>query len=126
VRGNIRSRLSAARHQIGHTAMQQAMLLPPEVFHRRDGSPLTQTEVQRAMVVIITLDKCLKSVPRLQTSYTPGLIADAAAVVDLELHRDDLDRFYYWVAENREHPGMPRTAEEVLREFERLYPMCRR
>jgi len=126
IRGNIRSRLSAARNQIGQTAMAQTMLLAPELFQRRDGSVMPQRTVERCCVLIITLDRCLKAPQRHQGTYTTGLIADAAAVVDLELSKEDLERFFYWVAENREHPAMPKTAEEVLQKFETLYPLSRK
>lgn len=123
-RGNIRSRLSAAKNLIAADADAQAMLLPPEIFRLRDGRPMAPATVQRAMVVIMTLDRCLKAPPRPQHSYTEGLLADAGEVVLRDLG-EALQQFYYWVAENKDHPRVPKATEEILRDFDRLLESSR-
>jgi hypothetical protein len=120
MRGNIRSRLNAAKNNIAATAMQQAQLLPPEIFKRRDGTPMPQREIDRSTVLILTLDRCLKAPARLTSSYTEGLMADACAVV-CAVTPEALQEFYYWLAERREHPATPKTAEEVLKDWDRIY-----
>lgn len=117
IKGNIRSRLSAAKNHIAQAAIHQAMLLPPEVFCGREGQALDQRTVEQATVMIMTLDRCLKVRPRHHGEFTQGVIADAAAALGLGLLREDLEGFYYWVAENREHPALPKTCEEILARF---------
>lgn len=115
-RGNIRSRLNAAKNNIAATAMQQAQLLPLAVFKRRDGTTMDQRAIQRATILILTLDRCLKAAPRQQGSYTEGLMADACAVVE-SVEQEALQEFYYWLAERYDLPATPKTAEEVLRDW---------
>jgi hypothetical protein len=100
------------------------MLLPPERFLHRDGTEMNATESQRALVLILTLDRCLKAPPRPQHAFTAGLMADAGAVVRRqqagEVSAEELQQFYYWVAENAGHPAVPKATEDILRDFERL------
>lgn len=119
VKGNIRSRLSAAKNQIAHDAVQLALMLPAAVFKKRDGTTMTAREVESAMVLIMTLDRCLKARPRSKSEFTEGLIADAAAIRET-VSVEDLTEFYYWIAERREHPRVPKSAEEILRDFDTL------
>ena len=120
LRGNIRSRLNAAKNNIVATAYMQAQLLPPEVFKRRDGTLMDRRAIDRSTVLILTLDRCLKAPPRQTSSYTEGLMADACAAVEA-VEPDALQEFYYWLAERREHPATPKTAEEILKEWDKNY-----
>jgi hypothetical protein len=124
------------RARIAHEANQQTMLLAPEVFRvpvsgylvQKDDEPahpamrsLTAPEINRCMVLIKTLDNCLK-LSRKRGEYTEGLIADAWAVA--EKHgQEALREFYIWLATNREHPAVPKTTEQVLAKFEEVFAM---
>ena len=119
-RGNIRSRLSAAKNNIAASAMMQAQLLPPDNFKKRDGTVMTQREVDRSMIVILTLDRCLKAGNRSARSYTEGLLADACTAAEV-LAADKEQEFYFWLAERKDNPATPKTTEEVLIDFKRLY-----
>jgi hypothetical protein len=123
-RGNLRSRLNAAKNTIAAQAMQQAQLLPPEIYKKRDGSVMTQREVDRSMVLILTLDRCLKARPRTKGDFTQGLLADACAAVDAaaQQHRPtELQEFYYWLLEHAGQPAVPETAEDILKEWPRVF-----
>jgi hypothetical protein len=119
-RGNLRSRLNAAKNTIAAMAMQQAQLLPPEIYKKRDGSVMTQREVDRSMVLILTLDRCLKARPRTKGDFTQGLLADACAALE-ETKPAELQEFYYWLLEHAEHPAVPKTAEDILKEWGRVF-----
>ena len=81
---------------------------------------MAQRSIDRSMVLILTLDRCLKSPQRHPGSYSAGLMADACAVVEAR-SQEELQEFYYWLAARRDHPMMPKTAEEVLKDWDRFY-----
>ena len=118
-RGNMRSRFSAARTNIAATALQQAQLLPEEIFKKRDGTAMNQREVDRSMILILSLDRCLKARPRQRGDFTPGLMADACAAREATTDKE-LEEFYFWLLEHAEHPATPKTAEEILKDWERV------
>lgn len=124
IRGAAGSALERNKNRIAHDADVQAMLLPPEIFKKRDGSPLADTEVQRCMVVIMTIDNCLKRTGRKKGEYSEALIADAAAVCD-KGSPEALRGFYVWLATNREHPRLPKTTEQILGDFEAIQAMSK-
>jgi len=119
VKGAAASALERGKHQVAHQAAQQAMLLAPETFKRRDQTPILGADVQRLMVAIKTIDNALKLPGRTASSYTETLIADAAAVVESKT-QEQLREFYVWLATNREHPRVPKTTEQILADFEQL------
>lgn len=120
-RGNIASRLSAAKGNIVAAAVQQGDLLQMAIFKKRDATPMTQPERQRCMMLIITLDRCLnpsgfKAVHRPDGTYTAGLMADACAVVEA-VTADELQKFYAWLIERRDLPMTPKTTEDLLKDW---------
>jgi hypothetical protein len=119
VKGAVASALERNKKHIAREATAQGMLLPPEVFKKRDGTKLNDVEINRAMVVIKTLDNCMKASSRPKGAYTEGLIADAAAVVD-KYSAEALREFYVWLTINREKPLVPRTSEQVLARFDEV------
>jgi hypothetical protein len=123
--GNIRSRLNAAKTNIAAMALQQGMLLSPELYKKRDGTPMDKREQDRSVILILTLDRCLtpsgtKTPARPQPAYTPGLMADACAVIN-QVTPGELQEFYYWLAERNQKPLAPETTEEVLRDWDRIW-----
>jgi hypothetical protein len=123
IRGAAASALERNKERIQKEADQQGMLLSPEIFRRRDGSPLSAVEIKRAMVVIKTVDNCLKVSGRKTGEYTAGLIADADYAASK--HGAALYSFYVWLSTNRENPMLPNTAEQILAEFERFLEMSK-
>jgi hypothetical protein len=119
-RGNLRSRLNAVKNTIAAMAMQQALLLPPETFKKRDGTVMTQREVDRSMILILTLDRCLKARSRSGGDYTQGLLADAFAALEVT-KPEELQEFYYWLLEHKGQPAVPETAEDILKEWDRVF-----
>lgn len=122
--GNLRSRLNAQRKNINAAAMMQAQLLPPEVFKKRDGTPMSASESERCTVLVMTLDRCLRQRPRRTGEFTPGLMADAAAAI-ASCDAEGLQAVYYWVTERRDHPATPKTAEEVLIQWDKIAAMAK-
>lgn len=120
LKGAASSALERNKAHIAREAQQQAMLLGPELFKRRDGTVMTDAEVNRCMVVIKTLDNCLKAPARSKGGYTEGLIADAAEVATRP--PEELREFYIWLSLRRDHPALPKTTEQVLARFEELLP----
>lgn len=98
---------------IAKDAMNQGMLLAPETFRDSGGTALTPTESQRAMVVVLTLDRCLKSRPRQKGEYTAGLMADAHAATT-GASGEQMREIYNWIANHRENPMLPKSTEQVL------------
>jgi hypothetical protein len=119
LRGAAASALERNRKLIATEAVQQAMLLSPEIFRDREGRPIAASEVQRLMVVIKTVDNALKLPGRATGAYSEGLIADAAAAVAAH-SPEELREFYVWLSLNREHPVVPKTTEQVLAGLEGL------
>ena len=103
-RGNVNSRLSVAMKNIAGEAMQQAMLLPEDVFKKQDGAAMTTAESQGAIILIRTLDRCLMKPSRQKFDFSPGLMATAAEVVG-RYDKEKLRAFYYWLANNYEPAG---------------------
>lgn len=124
VKGAHASALVRRGNDLAKAAMAQAMLLPPELFKKRDGTAMNDSEVNRAMVLIKTLDSCLRSAGRPAAQYTEGLVADAAAVS--EQHRpEELRPFYEWLMSHRSEPGLPKTAEGILSQWELVSGMMK-
>ena len=120
MRGNINSRLSAALKNIPGEAMQQALLLPTELFRHVDGRTMSSPEVQGAIILIRTLDRCLAKPSRGKAGFTAGLLASAAAVVG-KYEEARLREFYNWLANNYQNPALPGTADEILAQFDTVY-----
>jgi len=119
-RGNRRSLPSRSKNVIAHEAFQQSQLLSPEVFRKRDGNTMCQREIDRSMVLIITLDRCLKQRARFKSNFTEGLLADACHVIETT-PQAELDAFYGWLAEKWDHPAIPKSADEILRDWTRVF-----
>jgi len=124
--GNRKSLIPRSKKLIAQTAKDQAQLLPKDFFHKRDGTLMNEPEVDRSMIVIISLDRAVtpKRAPRFQSTYTQGLVADACHVVETT-SQEDLAEFYGWLCVVRDHPATPKSAEEVLRDFDRLLKTCK-
>jgi hypothetical protein len=124
-RGNLRSALSRGRQEIAQAAMMQAQLLPPEIFRRRDGAAMDQRTVDRCMVLIMTLDRCLQARRRASGLFTQGLLADACAVLEAT-PAEELTEFYHWLQEHVSHPATPKSAEDILREWHKVFLTAKR
>lgn len=117
-RGAHRSAVVRNAQNVAKEAQAQSYLLPPETFKKRDGSRMNDTEIQRAMNCIKSLDNSLKLSGRSAGQYTEGLMADAADVIE-RFTNEELTDVYVWVRMNRDHPASPRSTEAVLKEFDR-------
>jgi hypothetical protein len=115
-KGNVRSALVRQGKRLAIEAVAQGMLLPVEMFERPDGTRMNDTEQNRCMVLVKNLDNALGLPGRKNADFTQGLINDAFAVV-AEHDADQLRQFYFWVAEHRGKPTVPRSTEGLLREF---------
>lgn len=121
-RANLRSSIVRAKGNIAALALQQGLLLADTEFTKRDGTPMSPRERDRCMVLVMTLDRCVKAPGRRhQGTYTQGLMADACAVV--ERHDPEaLQEFYYWLLENSTaNSGLPDSAEAILRDWDRVW-----
>ena len=119
-RGNLRSRLKAAQTEIAASAMQQGLLLPPEHLRKRDGTTMVRQEIDRAMILVMTLDRCLSLPRRKAGDFGEGLLADACAVA-MAHDQKDLQQFYYWLAEHAGNAALPASAEEILKDWDRIW-----
>jgi hypothetical protein len=129
-RGNRRSLPERCKQMIAAEAVHQGHLLPPEVFRTRNGELLDRAAVERSMVLIITLDRCLlregeRYAPRHKGTFTQGLVADADWVVR-HTPQEHLARFYKWLRERHDHPATPKSAEDVLRGWEATFAVARK
>jgi len=118
-RGNLRSLVGRSKNVIAHDAVAQAQLLPRDFFRKRDGTLMQQPEVDRSMIIIISLDRALKLRARHQSTFTQGLVSDAWYVQETT-PAEQLTEFYKWLSEVHDHPATPKSAEEILRDFDRL------
>ncbi|HEY1171012.1 MAG TPA: hypothetical protein VGH19_06535 [Verrucomicrobiae bacterium] len=106
---------SRQRQIRGEVAMQ-SLLMPADMFRRRDGQALTPEEIQRVMLLVRSLDNALGRVQqRLNHEYTEGMIADAYDL-QADLTDDQLNQLVMLVFNHRDHPAMPKTAEQLLPE----------
>lgn len=122
LRGAVASGLERGRKRLIQEANQQASLLPAEIFKDRAGNIIAPSDVQRLMVVIKSLDNCLKLPGRAAGAYTEGLITDAAAAVSAHTAKE-LHEFYVWLSLNRENPVIEKTTEQLLAKFEEMFAM---
>jgi hypothetical protein len=123
-RANRLSLINRRRKQIDKLADSTALLLPPEAYRRRDGSPMDAALANAVRVLIITLDRCLERPPRKPAEWGEGLIADAAEVASTRTP-EQLNAFYRWLIVNHEHPAVPPSAERLLADFDRVERMGR-
>lgn len=102
-------------------AAMQSLLMPAEMFRRRDGQPLNSAEIQRVMVLVRSLDNALgRSVQRANHEYTEGLIADAYELQDGSTD-EQLNQLVMLVFNHRDHPAMPKTTEQLLPDAKDLW-----
>lgn len=118
-KGAVLSALERSKRRIAQAAMFQSTLLQPDIYKRRDGNTLSSSEINRLMVLIKTIDNLLHLPPRQNGQFSEGLIADAADVTS-KYPQEVTDEFLKWLAVNREVPSVPKTTEEVLRNFDAL------
>ncbi len=123
-RGAAASALERNRQRIAAEANQMGMLLPPELFKKRAGGTMSDTESQRCMVLIATVDRCLKLASRARGSFTEGMMMDAYDVVAGN-EAAKLREVYVWLSLHREHPLVPKTTEQVLADFGRILDMAK-
>jgi len=123
-RGNRRSLAERSKNMIAAEAKQQGFLLPPETFRTRTGEVMDKTAVERSMVLIITLDRLLKRGQRHAGTFTQGLVADADWVVR-NTPQEHLAQFYKWLGERLDHPATPKSAEDVLRDWDATFRVAR-
>jgi hypothetical protein len=124
-RGNILSQIARTERHVAHEANQQAMLLGGEIFKKENGETMSDAEVQRVMRLIKRLDNCLCKPTRRRAEFGEGLISDAYRVSERYAERrDDLNEFYAWLMNHREHPRVPQTAEGLLRQFDELMALA--
>jgi len=120
-RGNLRSTPVRIKNVVGQEAAMQSELLPKDFFHKRDGTLMDATQVRRSMIVIISIDRAVRPAggQRFQSTYTAGLMADACHVCETT-PAEELAEFFKWLWEVHDHPATPKSAEEVLRDFDLL------
>jgi hypothetical protein len=125
-RGNRRSEPGRTRNSVAAEAKGQMHLLPPATFTKRSGEPMVSTECEAAIRHIRHIDRAL--VPghrRPPGSFTPGLMADACAAVGST--NDELRfKFYQWLSVRRDHPATPKSAEEILKDWDSVYAAAKR
>lgn len=119
-KGNVASAIVRGQKQLTIDAIAQGTFLPPEIYKKRDGTPMIETEKNRSLVLIRNLDNSLSAPARKPMQFTEGLIADAHAVIAV-YSAEDLKKFYIWLALHKDRPNIPKTAEQILREFETFY-----
>lgn len=125
IKGNERSRLAATMKNIPGEAAQQAVLLgmtQPEVFKKRNGEKMAQPEIQRCIIMIRTVDRCVGQKERTSSGFSEGLMATALAIVE-QHDAEVLKKFYFWLVGQRENPAVGKTTEEVLAQIETLLPL---
>ncbi len=119
-KGNLNSAIVRRQKQIHADVMAQGSLLAPEIYRTRAGEPMERPEQERCLVLIANLDRTLGTRPRRAGDYSEGLLADAHAVITAH-DAEALKKFYGWLAANHTKPLIPQTAEQILRDWERVY-----
>lgn len=114
-KGASRSAIERGKNAVAHEAAQQCMLLPSELFRDATGQPLEEIQRQRTMVVITTVDRVLGRKARNNAEVTPGLIADAHALVVAQ-DQETLKTFYAWLHANRSNHAVPKVTEQILKD----------
>ncbi len=123
-RGAANSAVVRAQKQLAKEALQQAMLLPPEFYKKRDGSVMSDVESRQAILLIKNLDRCLKLPPRQTRQFTESLVMEAGEA-SARHPEDVLMQFYFWLRNNRENPVVPKTTEKLVAEFDRFFEASR-
>lgn len=123
--GAVKSAIVRRQPRLERDAVAQGNLLPLAVFKRRDGSEIDETTRNRCMVMIANVDNALgRERGRRTIEYTEGLIADACAAVESGRDPEQMKNFYCWLAHNREKPLIPKTAEQILTEFDKYFDVA--
>lgn len=118
-RGAANSAVVRAQKQLVKESLQQAMLLSPDFYKKRDGSLMNDAECRQAILLIKNLDRCLKLPPRQTRQFTESLVMDAGEAA-AKHSEDELMQFYFWLRNSRENPVLPKTTEKILAEFEKF------
>ncbi len=119
-RGNVVSAISRQQKRLAVEAVALGSLFAEEEYLTRAGQPIPQAERNRCLVLIRNLDNCFGAPARGRWGYSPGMMADAYEAVAAH-DGEALKTFYGWLALHRDRPNVPKTAEQILREFETFY-----
>lgn len=110
--GHLRS-FVLAQKKAERSLEHQVLLLPDELFVRPDGGAMDAEQTRRVTMIIRTVDNALKLPPRTGSQFTRGLVQDAWRV-----HEAMTDAQIMAAAKtvvlNREHPGVPKSTEQLL------------
>jgi len=127
-RGNIASLYERQKRHVAQEANQQALMLStdaPNIFRKRDGGVMSDSEINRAMVLIKTLDNAL-GLARSTKQYSEALIADAFDISAKYAREPEVLRsMFIWIMQNRTNPALPKTTEQILPQFETIERMTR-
>jgi hypothetical protein len=124
LKGATASALVRSRQRIAAEAKAQGDLLPPEIFKKADGTKMGDAEVNRCMVLIRTVDRCLGLPSRLQAQFANGLVADASAVAE-KFEQEEIRKFYVWLSTHRESVVVPKRTELVVAQWTQLLALSK-
>jgi len=105
--------LNDALQRTAATVAGDLLLLPEEVMRHGDGRPMAPDEQRRVMLFIRACDAALDAPSRPPGGFTPGLCADALAVLEA-MRAEDVDTVVRHIAKNRPHPFLLGMVTEKL------------
>ena len=124
-RGNRRSEPERMKRDIAASVGLQASLFEQREYRKRDGTLMTSADAFKCRVLIMTIDRLLRLTPgRAEKDFTDGLMADAWAVLE-SVPADHVSAFYKWLAERRDRPTVPKSAEDILRDWAAVHVMVK-
>jgi hypothetical protein len=116
--GVSKKNLNLDKRRAAKEAQTEALFVDTKLFVDERGQPLDAALINKIQMLVKLLDGYLQITRRPQ-DLTPGLIQDARQVWK-HYEPEQVDRVCQWIYLHREHPSLPRTTEQVLRDFERL------
>lgn len=101
-------------------AIKQGEMLQPELLVKMEGAeskPMSEAEKNRTLMLIKLLDNVLGRKARMNSEFTPGLIADAYVAMQ-KADESEVDALVRHFLSTRERRGVGLRTEDVLREWE--------
>ena len=127
VLGGVTRGVRVAAQRLEASAAQQTLLINPPMVRRPDtGETLSGPECNRLTLTIMLIDRNLGRNPSTTSQYSQGLLDDAWRVCS-RYSDETIQAVCCWLRlqADKAHPAVPRTAEQVLADFDRYAALAK-
>ncbi len=122
--GGFATSIKYRKRKVEAETSTQLALIDADKFEKPDGARMDPDECNRCVMMVKMFDNFTGRRSRLSSEFTVGLMQDAWRIIS-NGKPEAIDQMCHWLMANQDnrHPGLPKTTEQVLRDFDRYYVM---